>query len=254
MTDGGRTWHRAAGRAAWTPSTLGPATILSRAADDSGNIQSVYGSTAVTVTPQPTGTSSLVGAWSFNAGSGTIAADTSGLANDGMLGGPAWTAGFSGGGLLFDGIDDWVTVSDSNSLDLTSGMTLEAWLKPTAPNDWRSAILKEQAKDLAYGLYSSNAQGIPEGDAHIGIGQATPVVNPLTINSWTHLATTYDGASLKLYVNGTLVSTRDVIGAITTSTNPLRFGGNVVWGEYFHGVMDEVRIYNRRSACKGTHV
>jgi hypothetical protein len=48
-----------------------------------------------------------------------------------------------------------------------------------------------------------------------------------------------------LYVNGSQVSTQAAAGSITTSTNPLRIGGNSVWGEYFDGLIDEVRVYNR---------
>jgi hypothetical protein len=48
-----------------------------------------------------------------------------------------------------------------------------------------------------------------------------------------------------LYVNGTQVASRSVSGAIRTSSRALRIGGNTVWGEYFAGRIDEVRIYNR---------
>ena len=50
---------------------------------------------------------------------------------------------------------------------------------------------------------------------------------------------------LRLYVNGVQVSTRTIGGNILTSTSPLRIGGNSIWGEYFSGLIDEVRIYNR---------
>ena len=65
------------------------------------------------------------------------------------------------------------------------------------------------------------------------------------LNAWTHLAATYDGASLQLFTNGVLVSTTAKTGAIVTSASPLRIGGNGVWGEYFSGLIDEVRVYNR---------
>ena len=65
------------------------------------------------------------------------------------------------------------------------------------------------------------------------------------MNTWTHLAATYDGSVLRLYVNGAQVSTRTIGGNILTSTSPLRIGGNSIWGEYFTGLIDEVRIYNR---------
>jgi hypothetical protein len=48
-----------------------------------------------------------------------------------------------------------------------------------------------------------------------------------------------------MYVNGTLVGSRAASGAIATGTGVLRIGGNSVWGEYFKGLIDEVRVYNR---------
>ena len=63
--------------------------------------------------------------------------------------------------------------------------------------------------------------------------------------TWTHLATTYDGSVLPLYVNGTEVSSRAVGGSMPVSDGPLTIGGNRVWGEWFKGQIDEVRVYGR---------
>jgi hypothetical protein len=67
----------------------------------------------------------------------------------------------------------------------------------------------------------------------------------LPVNNWSHLAMTYDGSTLRLYVDGTQVSSRAITGNIAASAQPLRIGGNAVWGEYFKGLIDEVRIYRR---------
>src|SRR5262249_37489705 len=67
----------------------------------------------------------------------------------------------------------------------------------------------------------------------------------LTANTWAHLAATYDGATTRIYVNGTLVTNKAQTGTITTSTNPLQIGGDSLYGGYFAGRIDEVRIYNR---------
>ena len=74
---------------------------------------------------------------------------------------------------------------------------------------------------------------------HADARQADPV------NRWSHLALTYDGTALRLYVNGTQVSSRAMTGAILRTTDPLWIGGNHPYGEYFHGLIDEVRVYDR---------
>src|SRR5205807_3270208 len=57
-------------------------------------------------------------------------------------------------------------------------------------------------------------------------------------------AATDDGSNLKMYVNGTLASTLPLSGSINVSSGVLRIGGDSIWGEYFNGMIDEVRIYN----------
>ena len=64
-------------------------------------------------------------------------------------------------------------------------------------------------------------------------------------NTWVHLAVTYNGSALILYVNGSQAATRAITGSIVTSSQALRIGGSALWGEYFAGRIDEVRIYNR---------
>jgi len=65
------------------------------------------------------------------------------------------------------------------------------------------------------------------------------------LNAWTHVAMTYDGANIRLYQNGTLISTVAATGNMTNGNGGLIIGGNTIWGEYFVGKIDEVRIYNR---------
>jgi ABC-type phosphate transport system substrate-binding protein len=69
--------------------------------------------------------------------------------------------------------------------------------------------------------------------------------SPIPINVWTHLAATYDGTSLRLFVNGVEVDNTLLGSAITTSAGALRIGGNAINGQYFRGLIDDVRIYNR---------
>ena len=73
---------------------------------------------------------SLIGYWTFDEGGGGTVHDYSGCGNDGTVYGPGWVPGVSGTALAFDGVNDYVQVSDSASLDLTSAFTIEAWVKP----------------------------------------------------------------------------------------------------------------------------
>ena len=67
----------------------------------------------------------------------------------------------------------------------------------------------------------------------------------LPVYNWSHVAVTYDGANLRLYVNGNQVSSRSQSGMIQATSSPLRIGGNSVYGEYFEGYIDEARIYSQ---------
>src|SRR5262249_49047968 len=159
------------------------------------------------------------------------------------------TAGRFGSALVFNG-SGMVSVPDAASLDLTSGMTLEAWVFPTTVNatNWSTILMKEQPGDLVYALYAGsptnptvyfNTSTTSSSEKGLGSPSALP------LNTWSHLAATYDGATLNLHVNGTLVSSQAVTGSIITSTGALRIGGNSVWGEFFTGAIDELRIYNK---------
>jgi hypothetical protein len=118
---------------------------------------------------------------------------------------------------------------------------LEAWVNPSLLNGvWRDVIYKGQDN---YYLEADSTSGNPatrttSAGALFGTGA-------LTTNTWTHLAGTYDGTTLRLYVNGVQVSSRAQTGAIAVSTNPLQIGGDTFYGQYFQGQIDEIRVYNR---------
>src|SRR5262249_27557090 len=98
--------------------------------------------------------SGLVAAYSFDEARGTIVHDSSGNGNDGTIRGATWTSGKDGQALTFNGSNAWVTVPDTSSLDLTSALTLEAWVKPaTSSNSWQTIVFKQGTKSLAYALY-----------------------------------------------------------------------------------------------------
>ena len=201
---------------------------------------------ASTLAPAATQAQGLVAAYSFDEGAGTAVGDTSGSGNAGVVSGATWAPGRFGQALTFDSAGDWVTVPDAASLDLTTGMTLEAWVNPSLLSLWRSVLMKEAPNYFVYSLYvNPNASG--HAEAVIGGTSAIASGGPiLPLDTWSHLASTYDGSTIRLYVNGSQVASASRGGAIGTSTGAFRIGGNSVWpDEFWSGRIDEVRIYNR---------
>ncbi len=190
-------------------------------------------------------TAGLVAAYGFNEGTGTTAGDISGNGNNGTIDGATWTtSGKYGGALVFNGTSALVTITDSASLDLTTGMTIEAWMNPSVmSNIWEDVIYKGNDNYFLEG--TSDNGGVPVMGGTFGSSDAgLNGTGALPANTWTHLAATYDGTTMRLYVNGVQVASRAQTGAIATSTNPLQIGGDSLYGQFFKGTIDEVRIYN----------
>ncbi len=188
-----------------------------------------------------------IAAYSFNDDSGTTATDVSGHGRHGIISGATWTgAGRFAGALAFDGVNDWVTVPDDPALHLTTGMTVEAWVCPTALSGYRTVALREVPGGLAYGLYANDEAPRPaiwikaDGTDVEAVGP-----QPMQLNVWVHMAATYDGTTLRLFLNSQPWGSYAVSGTLSDASGVLRFGGNAVWGEYFSGFLDEIRIYNR---------
>jgi hypothetical protein len=231
----------------WNSTTAGDGAHALRAiARDAAGNETTSAPVSVTVNnsipPPPTG---LVAAWGFDAGAGMQTADASGNGHAGTISGAAWTtSGRYGSALNFDGVNDWVTVADAAALDLTNRMTLSAWVRPDSLQGYRSLIFKETSANVAYSLYAHDGTR-PASWVYTNQYRSTAGGSALPLNAWSHLAATYDGSALRLFLNGVQVSQTSFAQNMITSTQPLRIGGDNIWGEYFDGLIDEVRIYNR---------
>jgi hypothetical protein len=225
----------------------GSHVVSAVARDAAGNVGSSSVSVSVSNGGAPPPVSGLVAGWGFNEGAGMSVADASGKGHVGTVSATAWSgAGKFGGALSFNGSSSWVTVADANDLDLSSALTLEAWVRPSALGSlWRTVVFKERPGGIVYSLYANQSTGRPVGQLWLGAEQNAVGSAGLALNAWSHLASTYDGASLRLYVNGVLVSSTVVSGSLAPSTGVLRVGGNGVWPEWFAGLIDEVRVYSR---------
>jgi Ca2+-binding RTX toxin-like protein len=229
-------------------------------------VNAVLGSTVALVVSSGPGTG-LVAAFGFEELAGTTAIDSSDAPRNGTFGGvgaaPTRVAlGKIGRALSFDGGDN-ISVIDGalgTKLDLTNGMTLEAWVNPTSMSGWESVLYKERGGVgtglLSYALYAHDggAATPPAGYVRTSAGgpdRGIQGLARLALNTWSHIAVTYTtavgGSTLRFYVNGGLV--RTVTGTnqpIQQGNQPLRIGNsNAVISEGFNGMIDEVRVYNR---------
>jgi len=187
----------------------------------------------------------LVAAYGFEESSGSTATDSSGNNNTGtLINSPIRTAsGKFGKALQFNGTSSYVNIPDSPSLNLTTGLTLMAWCYPTTvTNSYRNVVYKPEDIYFLEGFTPT-----PNAPRFYGTFSSANLnaTATLPLSQWTHLACTYDGATMRLYVNGVQVSSRAQTGQILNSAYDLGIGGNSLNGQYWPGMIDEVRIYNR---------
>jgi len=199
-------------------------------------------------------TEGLVACYPFNGN----ANDESGNNNHGVLGDPTLTAdrfGNPNSAYFFDGstLTDYIVVNDSQSLHLTNA-SFSVWIRPQAPayyvfsKDFINGGTCFQLTLDGMGLvpyFWVGQWGIGEGFVRSPDG--------LTSNQWQHIAGTYDGQDLRLYVGGVLSNTTHYTAGLNTDNGkPLVIGqknylpkppSEPDWP--FTGVIDDLRIYNR---------
>jgi len=185
-----------------------------------------------------------IAAYGFDEGTGSVAIDASGNGNDGNISGAVRVAGRFGWALSLNGVNDLVLVNDTSLLRLTTAMTLEAWVWPGATASGMQGLVdKADSYFLAAALSAGN--GPAAGGTFGGRLVAVEAASPLLTGQWVHLAATYDGSSVVLYINGLFAASTSRQGRFASSTSSLRIGGTGTAGENFQGLIDEVRLYDR---------
>jgi hypothetical protein len=187
------------------------------------------------------GSRRLVAAYAFDERSGRRVQDASGHGRWGVIHGAGRVKGRSGRALAFDGRGDFVSIGDARALDLHKRMTLEAWVRPRGQLSRRPVIAKKFGRRVAYGLYAGDHRGRPAASASKRVVRAR---NRLRRNRWSHLAVTFNGRQVRLFVNGKQVRHQPRRRALRASHGQLRIGGGVA-GPSFKGLIDDVRVYRR---------
>lgn len=168
-----------------------------------------------------------------------------------------------GSALFFDGIDDYVMVSDHPSLDITNGFTIAAWIKLETYTEWASIVTKGGSPN--HNEYINNFtihQSGPDGGTDFGHlrftfdGATTPLPESNTIiplNEWHFITVTFDGTTLTFFLNGEPDGQYEISGLLVPNNDPLNIGADFPGvEEYWQGFIDELRIWNK--PLKQVHV
>ncbi|MGL1904100.1 MAG: DUF2341 domain-containing protein, partial [Fibrobacterales bacterium] len=154
--------------------------------------------------------------------------------------------GITGIGHLLDGDADYIQVDDHATLDFTNNYTLSAWVKPdNTTNSWEGVINKDRSITSGYYLmyYNNGSEASFSNQFHDGGYQVSGTNKYYTTDEWFHVTGTYDGADLKLFVNGEEIGSNAVVSAASTNAQSLFIGGiNGYADDFFDGYMDEVRV------------
>ena len=181
----------------------------------------------------------LVGSWPFDENSGSTAHDTVG-GTHGQVTNGTWVSGKSGAAIRLSGNDSYVLLPNTNALNLTTEMTLSAWVNPETLCAENNPIIQ---KNNSYGLkVFGNGQAI--GFIWSGFEPHRSTTS-FTTNKWYHVAATYTNGVHRVYVNGVLENqATDWLTTIPSSTGPVYIGKGD-FGCNFTGAIDQVQIYQR---------
>ncbi len=190
-----------------------------------------------------------MGVWKFDEGTGSLANDGSQYGNDGILTNMEetdWVDGVSGKALIFDGVDEFVNVSDNPGLNMTE-FTIEAWINLSTLDKWQGIVSKAIANSVAGIAYHYRISDLNYVQVYVSDGTSTNYAyssTPLEANTWYHVAVTSSGSEFKFYLDG-LPDGQAAQGVIPQTVGaPIRIGSHAN-EHYFDGAIDEVNIWNR---------
>jgi hypothetical protein len=182
-------------------------------------------------------------------GTGFQAFDSSGNGNTGQLnGGPTWITGKVGGGLSFDGINDFVDCGVSD-FGISSAVSVFCWVRTNGNQGGARQYLVTRGQ-FVYPFELSVANGILR--SKLRTTASKPTLNSVTTLSegiWYHVGFTYENGSLILYIDGLPDASSTPTGAFSSFPGQLTaLGSNAGVGDWLNGDLDDVRIYSRAIA------
>lgn len=165
-----------------------------------------------------------------------------------------------GKSLSFNGSDDVVTIANSNPIDMDTNLanfTYTAWVYAETDGEGDTGQIFNKSTAGGDGTYlrvdTQDASGNLDLEANLDLATTDANVNvadALTMNSWNYVAMSWDGTTLRVFVNGYEKGSGTGSGAISADTFDLLIGGGT--GDNFDGKIDEFRVYNQ--ALTGTQI
>jgi len=173
-------------------------------------------------------------------------------ANDGQVFGATLVEdrfGAANSAYEFDGVDDYILVPQSMSLNTSDYVTVSFWL--TVPE----FVVTGEYYLISQGSWNGRWKAsLPShgktvwttkvADGDISDMDSDPEVLPL--DTWTHVVMVHDGTNNDIYFNGILAATKERAGTLASgNTDSLTIGReSTLWGNYFKGRFDDIRIYD----------
>ncbi|NTV30966.1 DUF2341 domain-containing protein [candidate division WWE3 bacterium] len=195
-----------------------------------------------------------IGYWKLDEHTGSTAYDVSTSGLPGTLYNQAkWSAGKFGGGTYFDGTGDYISAADNSIFDLTNQITIEAWARYTGSqyNNGGTVVSRGSGNSNVHHFYISKPNGFDIWDFSLtnSTGTEAYLTGPsMSYNQWYHLAGTWNGSTVKFYVNGVLVDTDTLSGSFANTANPFLIGSGESFTDpsvfSYEGSVDDVRLYN----------
>lgn len=187
----------------------------------------------------------LVAYWPFDEGTGKAAEDVTGNGHDGKFAGaPKWVDGKFGTALEFDGEEDHVVVLDDAAFAIEENITFMAWFSPGDVLTSRRLMVKNNSIFVIFDFGNKDSiDFLVKPDNTFAESKTTD----WKVGEWYHFAGTFDGKTMKVYVNGKLEGEVANNVPIAPSDLELWIGGDDFGRptDFFPGTIDEVRLYEK---------
>ena len=189
----------------------------------------------------------LVGWWKLDDEVGTFVMDFSGYGNYGAFrSNPAWVAGYDGGALELDGLDDYVEIPHNDILTVNKEAAVMAWINARNLTAEYQGVVAKGNTVRSYSLYLQTAGTLHFSTTSAGAYVGSSSSGTVKAGEWTHVCAMVKDGSHLYFINGEAAGTGGggIVLPGTTDTAAVRIGNTQEGGRYFSGMIDDVRVYN----------